>query len=427
MQKSDLLTGKKLLLLTDTFPYGKGEKTFILPELSYLAKNFDVTVISSASREDRNKKELETELPQGIGVRWYSEESVQGIGVVKYFLPFLFYKGSWQEILAIVRSKKLIFSRLKKILFFFANAEKFRRWLAKEQIIGSQQIICYSYWYVHRILSIIMDLKKYPNVKLVTRAHGYDLYEERNACCWQPYKKVMDLYIDKVFFISKQGHDYYKERFAESGQESEKYVINYLGTNRQETDVKRTKNYPFLLVSCGSLLPVKRISLIIEALALVKNYKIKWVHFGDGDDYDRLKYQAQEQLDGKSNILYELRGYIANENIISYYKKEHPDCFIMTSVSEGSPVAMQEAISFGMPVIGTAVGGIPEMIEGNGILLSGNPSAHEVAKAIQDMCELDEDAYQKMQKQSLEIWNQNFDRKKNIMEFIRILKQLSDG
>ena len=42
---------KKLFLVTDCFPYGKGEKTFIIPELPYLRQNYDVTIITRAGRQ----------------------------------------------------------------------------------------------------------------------------------------------------------------------------------------------------------------------------------------------------------------------------------------------------------------------------------------------------------------------------------------
>lgn len=416
----------KLLLLTDTFPYGIGEKPFILPELPHLAENFDVTIISSAAKEDRDKKGLETALPKEVDLLWYPEE-VRRNDIITFIVPFLLYKGSWQEILAVIKSRKNIFSRLKTIFLFFANAEKFRCWLARERIIGSENVICYSYWYVHRILSIILDHKKYPNVKLVTRAHGYDLYEERNACYWQPYKRVMDPYVDKILFISRYGYDYYRERFTKRKSKSDKYIINYLGTFRQEQDERRKRNHPFLLVSCSNILPLKRIDLIVDALSLIETREIKWVHFGDGCDYDRLRNLAKKQLGKKSNIGYEFKGYVQNADIIRYYKNEHPDCFILTSMSEGSPVAMQEALSFGMLVIGTAVGGIPEMIEENGILLSASPSAQEVSKAIQDLYDLNEDVYQKKRECSLRIWNRDYDKERNIQELIHILKQVSDG
>jgi len=52
-----------------------------------------------------------------------------------------------------------------------------------------------------------------------------------------------------------------------------------------------------------------------------------------------------------------------------YYK--HADIFVLPSYNEGLPMSILEAGSFGLPVISTPVGGIPEVIEDgvNGYLI----------------------------------------------------------
>ena len=59
--------------------------------------------------------------------------------------------------------------------------------------------------------------------------------------------------------------------------------------------------------------------------------------------------------------------------------------FINVSSTEGIPVSIMEAMSFGIPVIATAVGGTPEIVNNeNGYLLSKDPSAKELAEVIQN-------------------------------------------
>jgi glycosyltransferase involved in cell wall biosynthesis len=45
------------------------------------------------------------------------------------------------------------------------------------------------------------------------------------------------------------------------------------------------------------------------------------------------------------------------------------DVFVSTSLYEGSPFALLEAMAMGLPVVATPVGGVPEMIAGNGYLV----------------------------------------------------------
>ena len=58
-----------------------------------------------------------------------------------------------------------------------------------------------------------------------------------------------------------------------------------------------------------------------------------------------------------STISVKIMGRMKNKDIYSLYEKEKPDLFINLSSSEGIPVSIMEAMSFGIPVISTDVGG----------------------------------------------------------------------
>lgn len=58
------------------------------------------------------------------------------------------------------------------------------------------------------------------------------------------------------------------------------------------------------------------------------------------------------------------------------------DVYILPSFNEGLPISILEAMSYGHPIISTPVGGIPEVVNDNGILVTpGN--ADEIWKAMQ--------------------------------------------
>lgn len=412
---------RNLYLLTDSFPYGQGEKSFIIPELPYLQEKFCVTIISCATQNDRQNQGMETKLEQGIHTVHYSKGTVKGAEVLSYVWGFLLDRECRNEIKQILFGGRYLVKRIKSSLFFYANAVKLKRWLIENGLLDKSGLY-YSYWYNYHVLSLVMVKKSVRSI--ITRAHGYDLYEDQTDCEWQPYKKFMDQNVDKVVFISKHGYEYYIRRYAT--EVSDRYQICKLGISKQEAYLEDNRQRGFLLVSCSMLIPLKRVELIIEGLARVKECPIQWVHFGSGEQEVELNDLAMRLLAGKSNITYELKGYQNNADIMNFYAEYRPNCFITTSANEGLPVSVQEAIAFGIPVIGTAVGGIPEMIEGNGYLLSRNPSAEDIADAIEKMCKLENRAYISMRKKSVEIWSKEYDVEQNMCKFVDIMKELSN-
>lgn len=71
---------------------------------------------------------------------------------------------------------------------------------------------------------------------------------------------------------------------------------------------------------------------------------------------------------GKSIVLLELKGKSRGE-VSLLLNASH--CLLLTSFSEGSPQIIKEALSTNRPVVSTAVGSVPEMIEGlNGYFLT---------------------------------------------------------
>lgn len=412
---------KKIYIITDNFPYGEGEKSFLLPELAYLKKKYKLSIISCARMADKKNVDMETKLDSDIYVQHYGWEDVKGIEVIKYIPAFLVSRITWNEVWRIIKSRNYFLRRVKSCMFFYANAVKFYKWM-KEKGLFEKETIYYSYWYNSHLLSLLM--KRRFKLKVITRAHGYDLYTERTDCGWQPYKHFMDKRVDMVCFISEYGYKYYLKRYAADIFNTYKYHLCRLGTEQRDACLADTRKNGFLLVSCSSLIPLKRVELIIEGLAEIEKADIRWVHFGAGDKMDELVQQAHDRLDDKCNIAYEFMGYMANEDIMNYYKNEKPSCFITTSSSEGSPVSIQEAIAFAIPVIGTEVGGIPEMIDGNGVLLSENPFAEEIKAAILYMYNASVEEYTQMRKRSLEIWRSDYDRNRNIEDFIRVISML---
>lgn len=87
-----------------------------------------------------------------------------------------------------------------------------------------------------------------------------------------------------------------------------------------------------------------------------------------GEGQDKAMLQEYCRANGMSDRII-FTGY--QEDISDYYRVL--DLLVLPSLSEGLPNTVLEAMSFGIPVLGTSVGGVPEVIErGNGILVRPN-------------------------------------------------------
>lgn len=412
---------KNLYLITSSFPYGIGEKTFILPELSCLKEEYDITIISTASKQEYEDKENETKLDTDIKVLHIDYVGCSKWVKVSKSLQALTNLILWKEIFIIFKEREKIISRLYNAFGYFVYSSIFLEEL-KDKISINKDTVVYTYWYKIPTLAFAR-MKTKVRFKLVTRAHGHDLYNERVPCGRQPFREYMNHRLDSIFFISEKGFEYYKSNFS-----YDKYMPNMhiceLGVNKGEKKEKVSKDF-FELVSCSNVIPVKRVELIVEGLSILDDtIKVKWTHFGDGILFCEIKKLAKEKLQNKVNIRYSFKGQCENKEILNYYKRSNVDCFILTSESEGIPISIQEAMSYGIPIIATNVGGVSETFEKNGVLLNANPKPQEIAEAISFLYSLSNEEIKVMRDNSFRLWSEKFDAKKNTDKFIKILRNV---
>ena len=181
-------------------------------------------------------------------------------------------------------------------------------------------------------------------------------------------------------------------------------------------------NFTYLIVSCSNLIPVKNVHLIADALKQITSIKIKWIHFGDGVEKDRI---INISNDFPENIKFEMKGSVRNNDIISFYKTNAPDLFINVSSSEGIPVSIMEAMSFGIPVIATNVGGTSEIVNNkNGFLLESNFCITDLVDIIKSFYNKNLIEFKNLQEQSFETWKNNFNAADNFSKFVKTIQDL---
>ncbi len=124
------------------------------------------------------------------------------------------------------------------------------------------------------------------------------------------------------------------------------------------------------IVSVGRLYARKGLFTLIESMpAVIKRFpNAKFIISGKGQSDEMHKLNAHaERLGVKNNIIF--TGYYPDKKLPLLYQAA--DVFAFSTFYEHHPFAVLEALSTGLPVVTTTVGGIPETIESgkNGLLV----------------------------------------------------------
>ena len=207
----------------------------------------------------------------------------------------------------------------------------------------------------------------------IARAHGGDCFFDRG---YVPGRAQMLRRLDGVFPISESGRaDLLAHYGAAAPGLADKIQTMRLGVPLPEPGpTSADTDRAFTIVTCSNVIPLKRLDLLIDALALISDLAIRWVHFGDGQQMDEIRALAAKKLDGRDNIRYTFRGRMPKEDIMRFYAAVPVDLFVNCSDVEGIPVSARE------------VGGLSELVDDAcGRLLPRTITAAELADAIRSV------------------------------------------
>lgn len=134
----------------------------------------------------------------------------------------------------------------------------------------------------------------------------------------------------------------------------------------------------FVCLYVGRLEAVKSLHTLLNAAARLRKSarrKMRVFLAGNGSERDALESLSQSQdLEGMVTFLGERSDVQDLLNMA--------DAFVMTSRTEGLPMALIEAMAAGLPCVATAVGGIPTVLADNAGILVPPESPEAVAEAL---------------------------------------------
>lgn len=122
----------------------------------------------------------------------------------------------------------------------------------------------------------------------------------------------------------------------------------------------------FIICSIGRFAQIKGFDVLLDAVAILsqRGFDFRLVLIGDGPESGTLKEMAVE-LSIADRV--DFMGYVHNACSFLYAS----DVLVLSSRMEGLPIVLLEAMAAMLPVVSSAVGGVPEIVthEENGLLV----------------------------------------------------------
>jgi glycosyltransferase involved in cell wall biosynthesis len=222
---------------------------------------------------------------------------------------------------------------------------------------------------------------RHLGIPLVATAHGFTGGPLRNRAYEYLQRRAFRRF-DAVIAVSRPLGD----RLARSGVPRSQLHVVPNAWQRSAEPLERAaarralglEQEAIVLGWVGRLSEEKGPDVLIESLRHVKDIPITVSIIGDGPRQRSLRVQA-ERLGVSDQIRW--HGVVPNaERVFAAF-----DLFVLSSRTEGTPVVLFEAMAAGVPVVSTAVGGIPDVVSAEEALLVRSEDPRALAAAMRDV------------------------------------------
>ncbi|MDV7750680.1 glycosyltransferase family 4 protein [Enterococcus faecium] len=247
---------------------------------------------------------------------------------------------------------------------------------------------------------------RYKVKKILYTAHGFHFFKgaplfNRTVLKWA--EQIMAHWTDAIITMNEEDYQSaLKFRLKKGGKVFKVHGVGITLSdfiNPENRVEKRTelglRDDDIMLISAGDLVERKNYGVAIEAIAKGCNKKLHYFICGNGPELENLKSRASEL--GVSEQIHFL-GFRSDIKDLMYAA----DIFLFTTLQEGLPRSMMEAMACGLPCVASAIRGNVDLLDdGKGGYLCGAKDIDSFADKIQEIA-VSESVRRKMKNYNLE-------------------------
>lgn len=219
--------------------------------------------------------------------------------------------------------------------------------------------------------------RKYKVPKVIYTAHGFHFYKGA-PLLYNTVIKWIEFFLahwtDVVITMNEE--DYHNAKKMKLRDNGKVYKVNGVGINLEEyrhinaNKIQKRKelnlnNDDFVCIAMGDLVKRKNYQMAIKAISQCNNEKIHYLICGVGPELNNLQKLSEDLgVDKQIHFL----GYRTDiKELLSI-----SDCFLFTSLQEGLPRSLMEAMACGLPCIVSNIRGNSELIKEKVVLCEVN-------------------------------------------------------
>jgi len=229
------------------------------------------------------------------------------------------------------------------------------------------------------ILGFLSTRTTRPRIPLVCTQHGLD--EPQTRLKWRLLSGVNRTLLTRKFqYVVAVSEDMCESLSGKDRLPARKVVVIHNGTEVRGRGERERGPHPFTIGSAGRLFPVKEYPFLVDVAAEVNRHArdVRFILAGEGPESGKISERIRQL--GLQDV-FSLKGFV--EDMSDFYKGL--DVYINTSLHEGFPMSILEAMSHGLPVVAPMKGGIREAVTdgAEGFLVEGRDPRRFAGKCLE--------------------------------------------